>query len=122
MSGSKPGERRGGRQAGTPNKITSSLREMILGALEDAGGEAYLARIAEEHPVAFMTLLGKVLSATLAGEQSAPIISRLELVPIMPRLRERPAGCPDDPAESKMALISLCATLAGAASCWVILF
>ena len=61
---------------------------MILGALEDAGGEAYLARMAEEHPAAFMTLLGKVLSATLAGEQSAPIISRVELVPIMPRLRE----------------------------------
>ena len=35
-----------------------------------------------------MTLLGKVLPATLAGEQTAPIISRIELVPIMPRLRE----------------------------------
>jgi hypothetical protein len=40
--GSKPGERRGGRQVGTPNKITRDLREMIIGALEDVGGRAYL--------------------------------------------------------------------------------
>jgi len=32
--GSKPGERRGGRQNGTPNKITHTLKQTILGALE----------------------------------------------------------------------------------------
>jgi hypothetical protein len=39
MSGSKPGERRGGRQKGTPNKVTRTLREAILQALDEAGGE-----------------------------------------------------------------------------------
>lgn len=39
--GSKPGERRGGRQAGTPNKVTKALKDMILGALDEAGGEEY---------------------------------------------------------------------------------
>lgn len=32
--GSKPGERRGGRQNGTPNKTTHTLKQTILGALE----------------------------------------------------------------------------------------
>ena len=31
------------------------------------------ARIAAEQPAAFLTLLGKVLPATLAGDQSAPL-------------------------------------------------
>ena len=34
---------------------------MILGALDEAGGQAYLAQQARQNPTAFMTLLGKVL-------------------------------------------------------------
>ena len=34
---------------------------MILGALEDAGGQKYLKRQAEENPGPFMTLVAKVL-------------------------------------------------------------
>jgi hypothetical protein len=36
--GSKPGERRGGRQKGTPNKLTKDVKEAILGAAEEIGG------------------------------------------------------------------------------------
>jgi hypothetical protein len=32
------GKKTGGRQAGTPNKFTGELREMILQALDGAGG------------------------------------------------------------------------------------
>jgi hypothetical protein len=45
---------------------------MILGALDEAGGQDYLARMAEEQPVAFMSLLGRVLPATLAGDPQNP--------------------------------------------------
>lgn len=62
-----------GRKKGTPNKTTKALKEMILGALDEKGGQAYLARQAEENPVAFMTLLGKVLPTTLAGDPNAPL-------------------------------------------------
>jgi hypothetical protein len=34
---------------------------MILGALDDAGGQAYLAEQAHQNPAAFLTLLGRVL-------------------------------------------------------------
>ena len=65
--GSKPGEHRGGRAKGTPNKHTAAIKDMILGALDKAGGEKYLLRQAEANPVAFMGLLGKVLPLQIAG-------------------------------------------------------
>src|SRR3954452_23545723 len=85
--GSKPGERRGGRQKGTPNKVSAQLKEMILGALDDAGGQKYLTRMAREQPGPFLTLLGKVLPTTLAGEHNAPLVTRIELIPVEPRPR-----------------------------------
>ena len=39
-----------GRPRGVPNKLNASLREMILGALSDAGGRDYLVRQAETNP------------------------------------------------------------------------
>lgn len=70
--GSKPGERRGGRAKGTPNKINGELKQMILGALDGVGGQKYLERQAKENPAAFMTLIGKVLPLTVAGDPDAP--------------------------------------------------
>jgi len=61
------GRKTGGRIAGTPNKVTADLRDMILGALEDAGGQAYLHARAIDTPAAFMTLVGKVLPTKLEG-------------------------------------------------------
>jgi hypothetical protein len=60
-----------GRPKGSPNKTTKALKEMILGALDQAGGEAYLLQQARENPNAFLTLVGKVLPTTLAGDKSA---------------------------------------------------
>lgn len=57
----KPGERRGGRVKGTPNKVTADVRQMVLEALSMAGGAEYLLNQAFENPAAFMTLVGKVL-------------------------------------------------------------
>lgn len=51
----------GGRKKGTPNKLTRTVKEAIEIAFDKVGGPEYLARMAEEQPVAFMTLLGKVI-------------------------------------------------------------
>lgn len=59
--GSRPGERRGGRKRGTPNKDTAELRDMILGALDGVGGVDYLKARALDTPASFLTLIGKVL-------------------------------------------------------------
>ena len=76
-SGSKPGERRGGRKKGTPNKFTGVLKDMILKALDQAdekGAVAYLTKQATANPSAFMTLLGKVLPLQVAGEGGGPLV------------------------------------------------
>ena len=63
----------GGREKGTPNLVTKQLKELILGALDGVGGQAYLERQAEENPGPFLTLLGKVLPTTLSGDADNPL-------------------------------------------------
>lgn len=63
----------GGREAGTPNKVTKDLRAMILGALDQAGGEDYLTRQAKKkNPAPFLALIGKCLpkDVNLSGSVS----------------------------------------------------
>lgn len=76
------GIKTGGRQKGTPNKATAELKAMILQALDEKGGVDYLVGVAESHPQAFVSLLGKVLPMTVAGDPENPLqtVSRIELV------------------------------------------
>lgn len=76
------GVKTGGRQKGTPNKMTAELKGMILAALDESGGVEYLRGVAASHPQAFCSLLGKVLPMTLAGDPDNPIqaVARIELV------------------------------------------
>lgn len=71
--GSKPGERRGGRQKGTPNKTTAALKDAIMNAFNEVGGQSYLAKVAMEDPRTFCTLLGKVLPMQVTGDSDEPI-------------------------------------------------
>ena len=66
------GVKTGGRSAGTPNKMTSELKGMILNALDEAGGVEYLQSIAISHPPAFLALVGKVLPMTIGGDSENP--------------------------------------------------
>jgi hypothetical protein len=63
----------GGSRKGIPNKTTKALKDMILAALDAAGGEAYLARQAVENPGPFMTLIGKVLPTQVTGPGDGPV-------------------------------------------------
>lgn len=66
MAGRKPGTpKTGGRQKGTPNKISADVKAMVLEALSNAGGADYLLKQAKENPNAFLTLVGKVLPMTV---------------------------------------------------------
>lgn len=75
--GTRPPNAGKGRKAGTPNKNTTALKDMILGALAGAGGQAYLQKQAKDNPAAFMTLVGKVLPLQVSGPDGNPIPIRL---------------------------------------------
>jgi hypothetical protein len=77
--GSKAGQRRGGRKKGTPNKVTGQLKDMILGALEDEGGQHYLREQARTNPNAFLALVGRVLPMTVQGDKDNPIETTLTI-------------------------------------------
>jgi hypothetical protein len=58
-----------GKPKGATNKYTKELKEMILGALDAAGGVDYLTDRAKDPRTAsaFLTLVGKVLPMTVQG-------------------------------------------------------
>lgn len=68
--GKRPGA---GRPKGVPNKVTGQLKDMILTALERAGGVKYLQARAKDNPTAFMALVGKVLPLQVTGEGGGPL-------------------------------------------------
>ena len=50
---------------------------MILGALDDAGGQRYLARQAIENPGPFLALLGKILPTQVNADAGSHIAQHL---------------------------------------------
>lgn len=66
----KKGQKSGpGRPKGAANKVTKELKEMILSALDGAGGVEYLQERANDPRTAsaFLSLVGKVLPMTVQG-------------------------------------------------------
>ncbi len=55
------GQKFGGRKKGTPNKLTQSLKDMILQSLAEAGGVTYLLEQSKSNPNAYLSLVGRVL-------------------------------------------------------------
>lgn len=72
------GKKTGGRVKGTPNKTTALLKDAIIEAAVTAGDKGglvgYLTAQARMNPVAFMTLLGKVLPMQVTGEDGGPVV------------------------------------------------
>ncbi len=84
--GSKPGERRGGRRKGTPNKVNATVKMMVLGALDAKGGQKWLEGQMDENPQSFLTLLGKIMPTQVVGDVSHRFVA------LMPP----PEGAPDE--------------------------
>ena len=83
-----------GRPPGAQNKISLSLKNMILQALDEAGGVDYLKRLAIENSSAFASLLGRVLPTTLQASESdgGPAKITFERVIVMPDGRRHIEG------------------------------
>lgn len=75
-----------GRPKGAMNKHTASIKEMVLGALQDAGGREYLLRQANANPVAFMGLIGRVLPLQVTGENGGALVVDIHWADATPQL------------------------------------
>jgi hypothetical protein len=75
----KPGP---GRPKGSVNKATKAIKEMVIEALDKAGGVDYLLAQSRDNPTAFLTLVGKTLPLQVAGDPDNPLqtITQVQLV------------------------------------------
>lgn len=64
----------GGRKKGSQNVVTKALKEAILAALDEVGGQKYLVKVARDDPKTFCSLLGKVLPLQVTGEGDGPLV------------------------------------------------
>ena len=75
--GKKPGERFGGRKAGTPNKTTRAAKEALAWAFDELGGAEALviwANAEEANLKAFYTVMWpKLLPLQVTGEGGGPV-------------------------------------------------
>ena len=73
----RPGERVTGRQKGTVNKLTVSIREAIEHAFDELGGTSYLVHVGRSDPRTFCALLSKLLPTKLANADGSPLLAAL---------------------------------------------
>mgnify|MGYP000700515989 CR=1 FL=1 len=75
-----------GRPKGSLNKTSRQIKEMVVGALEGAGGQAYLTRCAKDPKLAgaFLALVGKVLPLQVTGANGADMAMRLTIEYVRP--------------------------------------
>lgn len=62
-----------GRPKGVPNKATTAIKEMVIAALDKAGGIDYLVGQAEKNPTAFIGLVGKVIPLQVGSDPDQPL-------------------------------------------------
>jgi hypothetical protein len=65
------GRKTGGRQAGTPNKITRSFKEAVQIVYEEIGGHKAFAAWARENPGDFYRIASRLIPAETANPISA---------------------------------------------------
>jgi hypothetical protein len=66
----KPGP---GRPKGVPNRTTTAIKDMVIAALDGAGGVKYLKEQAKANPSAFLTLVGKIIPTQITGDAENPV-------------------------------------------------
>ena len=70
----------GGRVAGTPNKVTGDIKEMIRSALSEVGGVDYLKTQAKQNPTAFLGLIKSIVprDVNVGGQTDNELIIKIK--------------------------------------------
>jgi hypothetical protein len=77
--------------------INRSLQQMIMGALQEVGGQRWLVKQADKYPVAFMTLIGKYIPLEGKNGDGEPLRIIVETIPGGVVIREDAPGVINTP-------------------------
>lgn len=95
--GSKPGERRGGRAKGTPNKATASIRDIARQYTAEAV-EALVGVLRDESPAARVAAAKEILdrgygkaTTIIGGDAENPLTTILRIELSAPEMKQLPA-------------------------------
>lgn len=101
--GSKPGQRRGGRKPGTPNKVTVSVKAALVEAFDQLGGVTSLVDWAKGNPTEFYKLWAKLAPTEIKVEGESRTVTE-----VIVRTREEASvvlallGPPPEPVRSAL--------------------
>lgn len=67
---SKVGEGKAGpgRPPGSQNKVTATVKMLVLATLDELGGKRWLKKLAKDHPQTFAQLLAKIMPTQVVGD------------------------------------------------------
>lgn len=82
----KKGQRRGGRKKGTPNKVTVTVKEAVLGAFNDIGGREALAAWGRKaaNRKAFYAVAAKLIPHEIVGAGGGSLLGGAEVHVYLP--------------------------------------
>lgn len=82
--GSRPGERRGGRKKGTPNKLTATVKECFEQVFKDLQADPakpyHLARWAESEPREFYKVAARLIPSEIKGEVDVKVTPKVDCI------------------------------------------
>jgi hypothetical protein len=90
-----------GRKRGSQNKFTRALKDLILGALAEVGGQAYLVEQARNNPATFLTLVGKVLPLQVKAGGDDPTLPPRAIIHEHHPAAPHPAALPQPAAAQR---------------------
>jgi len=76
------GQKTGGRQVGTPNKVTTIFKDAVRTVYEDIGGHAAFAEWAKEHPTDFYRIAARLIPTETASKEDTNLT--IEIVKFSP--------------------------------------
>ena len=85
MAGRKKGSTKtGGRKAGTPNKLTSTIKSAFKDAFDELGGVHALVGWARQNETEFYKLASKLIPIQVGGDPDAPIVHEVRRTVVRP--------------------------------------
>jgi hypothetical protein len=72
----------GGRQVGTPNKVTTIFKDAVRTVYEDIGGHAAFANWAKEHPTDFYRIAARLIPTETTSKEDTNLT--IEIVKFSP--------------------------------------